>query len=131
MREAKTVSESLSIENALHMIEKDGTEILSVVDEAGLLIGAVSRSSFIKLLRKEVSSLSEPVWYTDIEKGQKGEMINKIMTTNITTVKPDENLDSAIKIMSANGYVLLHVVDDQGKLLGVVKLTDIFEKILE
>ncbi|MBR8831295.1 MAG: Inosine-5'-monophosphate dehydrogenase [Chroococcopsis gigantea SAG 12.99] len=51
--------------------------------------------------------------------------IADVMTPNPITVKPDTSLQEAIKILAENHISGLPVVDDEGKLVGVISETDL------
>lgn len=59
-----------------------------------------------------------------IKNFSKHEKISQIMSTKVTTVAPDENLDRAVEIMREKKIKRLPVIDN-GKLVGIVTLTDV------
>lgn len=56
-----------------------------------------------------------------------GDRISSIMTENVVTIKPDDTLEDAVKIMEKTGYRALPVYD--GKLVGLITQRDIVKKI--
>jgi predicted transcriptional regulator len=130
VRPAVTIKQDTEIGAALHVMREKGVEFLSVVDEHHKLIGCVNDVSFMHLVKQTPSAMSDPVWYDCIDPCTAKLPVEKIMTTNISTVSPDQSIDSAFKIMDSVGYKLLHVVEGDGKLVGVVTIREIFHKIL-
>lgn len=131
IKPARIIPRETRICDALHLMKSENTDLLSVVDERHVLIGAVTESSFIKLVKHEPASLiGDPVWFDSIDPEAGKQPVGSIMTTNITTIKQDDNIGTALKVMNAAGYRLLHVVDSEGKLLGITRISDIFEKLL-
>ncbi|MBN2330287.1 MAG: CBS domain-containing protein [Candidatus Aenigmarchaeota archaeon] len=131
MKPARTISSDMPISEALPLLKKTELGFLSVIDENGKLIGAVCESSFMRLVKHTPNSpLEEPVWYDSLEPDEGKKPVEAIMTTNITTARPDDDVRTALKVMSSAGYRFIHVVDSDGRLLGVMRLCDVFEKLL-
>jgi predicted transcriptional regulator len=130
IRPAVVIKQDMEIGAALRTMREKGVEFLSVVDEHHKLIGCVNDVSFMRLVKQTPSAMSDPVWYDCIDSGTANLPVEKIMTANISTVSPEQSIDNAFKIMDSVGYKLLHVVDSEGKLLGVVTIREIFHKIL-
>ena len=132
VRPARTIGKDTVVSEALKMIGKECSDMLSVVDEDGKLIGAVSEANFMKLAKHEPSSLiGDPIWFDSVSPDAGKQLIGSIMTANVTTISPDESIDTALKVMNANNYRLLHVVGQDGKLLGTVRIKDMFGRLLE
>jgi|YelNatPaOPRAMG01_1025707.scaffolds.fasta_scaffold40797_2 CBS-domain-containing membrane protein len=131
MKPAKTITKDTEIVKALHILKTENLDFLSIVDEKQNLIGALSENNFIKLVKQELPSpFGEPVWLDVVTQESGKKTVETIMTTGITTISPNDNVAVALKIMNASGYKLLHVVDSSGKLLGIIRIRDIFEKLL-
>lgn len=131
MKPARTIPKETSIRDALRIMKSENTGLLSIVDEKNILIGAVTVYNFMKLVKHEPASpVGDPVWFDSIDPDAGGQPVEGIMTTNITTVKRDDNIGVVLRVMNATGYKLLHVVDSDGRLLGVVRMGDIFENLL-
>jgi len=131
IKPAKTITKDVEISKVIHMMRTEGMDFLSVVDESQKIIGAVSESNLIKLVKHDSPSLiGDPVWFDSVEKEIGKKPVETIMTIGITTIQPHEKLSTALRIMDSSGYRLLHVVDKDGKLLGIVRMRDIAEKLL-
>ncbi len=57
--------------------------------------------------------------------------ISDVMTTDPRTVTEDDSIESALLIMSADECRRLIVIDDDGRLGGLVSMDDILKKIIE
>jgi len=53
------------------------------------------------------------------------------MSTTIISVSPNDSIDSALKMMNNYNLRVLTVVDSENKLMGVIRLRDIFERFLK
>ena len=132
MKPAAAISQDTEISKALKLLKNTDSGFLSVVDGEHILIGAVSENNFIRLVRNTPASpLEEYVWYDEISQEDGKKPVGDIMTANITTVRPNDDIKTTLKVMNSGSYRLIHVTDADGKLLGVIRLSDIFEKLLE
>lgn len=131
MKSARTINRDMKISDALGLMKSEKIDFLSVVDEKHMLIGAVSENNFIRLVKHDSPSImGGPIWFDSIEPDAGKQPVKTIMTTGVTTISPNENIATALKVMNASSYKLLHVVDSGGKLLGIVRMKDIFENLL-
>ncbi len=100
-------------EIARKMLESNVYE-LPIVDHQNKVRGTVTAE---RLLNK-------------VSKGPYGKIpINTLMTTDVTTIKPDESIGKAIKIFKENRISRLPVVK-KGKLIGLLTMDDIINKVL-
>jgi CBS domain-containing protein len=51
--------------------------------------------------------------------------VSDVMTTRLVTVDPDQDLDEALRLMAQNQVRRLPVVEEDGKLVGIVAQADI------
>ncbi len=91
------------------------------------LSGIVSRTD---LNRLTFSSL-----FTDQESADEAvlDMLNlsQVMTNKPRTVKPEDSIREVAEILAKEEFHALPVVDDQGKLSGIVTTTDVIQYLLE
>ena len=85
-----------------------------VVDENERVIGIVSLEDIIKAL--EGDYIEDPV--------------EKWMTKDVVTLKPDDDLEKTISLFEKYGYGRFPVVDENGKLVGIVTKHDILTGLL-
>jgi predicted transcriptional regulator len=131
IRPSRLIPKGMEISEALRLFREEKADFLSVVDGDDRLIGAVSENSFMKLVRHDSPSpMGDAVWSDHIEPHAGKQPVEAIMTRDITTIGPHEDLAAALKVMSSSYYKLLHVVDHEGKLMGVIRMHDIFERLL-
>ena len=82
-----------------------------VVDETGKLVGIVTDRDIV------VRAIADKLdWQTPV---------GDVMTTEIFTVKPDDFVFQAIRLMGDKQIRRIPVVDDAGKLKGILSLADI------
>ena len=58
-------------------------------------------------------------------KDPKSTQVRDVATTRVVTIDPDQDLDEALRLMATNQVRRLPVVDDDGRLAGVVAQADI------
>jgi len=132
MKPAITVPEDMKIIEMLDFIDKRKFSILLVVDKDNVLIGFVSEQDLIKLVKPEpLSPIAGSVWFDTIEKSQGSRTVKEIMDTKIISISPNDTIDSALKMMNNYRVRVLPVIDSENKILGVIRLRDIFEKLLK
>ncbi len=98
---------------ASRMLETGVSSIL-VVDEDGHLIGLITATDFVSLVRR-----NDPEDDTPVE---------AFMTTDVVTVGPDDTVEELAE-PTAHGYTHLPVTADNGELIGMVSTTDLTEYI--
>ncbi|MBM4240676.1 MAG: CBS domain-containing protein [Euryarchaeota archaeon] len=114
-----------------------------VVDDDGIVIGIVSEGDIMRLL--EVHSpqinliLPAPLdlielplrmkhEYDEISKGLKkaaSVVVAEIMTKNVKTISKDASVSDAAELMDSHDINRLPVVDEEGKLIGIITRGDI------
>jgi glycine betaine/proline transport system ATP-binding protein len=99
---------------ALTILQRENRPGAFVVNKEHKLLGAANRERLQK--------------YLDDPKSDKSAKLGKEVVREIPTVSEDTVLEDLFHIVSANPYPV-PVVNDNGKLLGVVRTDDIFETI--
>jgi len=89
----------------------------ALVMEGDQLVGIVSERDFIRKL------------YLQKKYGQ-GVTVNEIMSTELTTVSPDEPLENCMTTMTAKRIRHLPVLED-GKVVGILSIGDIVKYMTE
>lgn len=59
----------------------------------------------------------------------KHKLISQIMSKNIISIKPEETIEGALKVMKENKIKRLPVVDSKKQLVGIISMTDIAANI--
>lgn len=132
MKTVRAVKEDAKVRGLMGFLKRGGPVLLTVVDKDNVLTGVVTEEDLIKLVRKESPSpIAGDVWLDSIEKSQMDMKIKDIMSRKVITVSPNDTVDSTLKIMSNYGIRTLPVVDSDNKLIGVIRIRDIFEELLK
>jgi predicted transcriptional regulator len=133
LSEPHTVRASLSIHEAIDLMRSQKVDFLSVTDESNTLVGVLTENDLIKIVKHESPSLfaASTVWLDHVSKEYVNAPIKDIMHTTFASISPEESVLSAFKIMHANNYKMLHVLDSKSKLLGIIRIRDVFKKLIE
>jgi CBS domain-containing protein len=132
LSEPCTVKPSISVRDAIDLMRKERVDFLSVTDERNNLVGVLTENDLIKIVRHDSpSSFSSTVWLDHVKKEYVNAPVRDIMHTKFAHISPDENMLSTFRIMHANNYKMLHVIDPKGKLLGIIRIRDIFKTLIE
>ena len=107
------LNETDDICQASNFMKKERVRNLPIIDEDNKLIGLVT-------LREIVDALAE---------GSKTKTIGDIMLTEVKTLGPETPLKGAIEVMLLNRFGSMPVVDNNGKLLGMVSDLDLLKRL--
>jgi Mg/Co/Ni transporter MgtE len=132
MKKTVAIKEETKIEEILEIFKKERISLIPIVDKNNVLIGTVTEQDLIKLIKSEpISPLAGAVWSDVIDKSHKDKPVKEIMNTKTISISPNESIDSALKMMNNYNLKVLTVVDSENKLVGIIRLRDIFERFLK
>ncbi|AHF81366.1 IMP dehydrogenase [Thermococcus paralvinellae] len=98
-----TISPEETVDYALFLMEREGIDGLPVI-EGDKVIGILSK--------KDIAT-------------KEGQKVKDIMTKEVITVSEDVSVEEAMKIMVENKIDRLPVVDSDGKLIGLITMSDL------
>ncbi|AEH25052.1 IMP dehydrogenase [Pyrococcus yayanosii] len=99
-----TIKPEETVEYALFLMEKNDIDGLPVVDDDGMVVGIVSK--------KDIAS-------------RDGKLVKELMTRDVITVPESVEVEEALRIMVENRIDRLPVVDREGKLVGLITMSDL------
>ncbi len=108
-----SVTQEATLLDVVKIMATHNVGLVAVVDEAGRPLGVVSERDVIRALARGVQLSAKA-----IEVGTR---------ENLLTAKAEDDIYSAIKKMRERGTRHILVVDDAGKLVGVVSIRDLVE----
>jgi len=112
-RQPLSVTQEATLLDVVKIMATHNVGLVVVVDEAGRPLAVVSERDVIRALARGVQLSAKA-----IEVGTRG---------NLLTAKADDDIYSAVKKMRERGTRHILVVDDAGKLVGVVSIRDLVE----
>ncbi|MDA8402655.1 MAG: DUF190 domain-containing protein [Desulfobacteraceae bacterium] len=120
---AVTISEDRQLSEAVDVMLAKGVKRLPVVDKSGRLCGMISRLDIFRTVMREA-----PDWKSF--QAQKVEVehlknVGDILRRDTQTVSPGTSIDDVIRIIDQNDIQRVAVVDNDGKLMGVISDRDL------
>jgi acetoin utilization protein AcuB len=107
--------------DAALLIRRTGKRHVPIVSSDGKAVGIISDRDVARLSPSVLSPLS-PDEYNKIFEGTP---ITLAMTKDLITIHPDAPMQQAVQIMSANKISSVLVTESDGKLAGIVTVTDV------
>jgi CBS domain-containing protein len=131
------VKKDTKVSELIEILTKNRISGVPVVDEENRVIGIASEADLLfttksgkirglreflkRLIGEEYSTLSTPL---------SGDLkVEDIMTSPVITASPDMDIEEASKILSENRIKRLPVVDENGKLIGIITRHDLVSAI--
>ena len=110
---------------AFELMKNEGVQRLPVLDNDGNLVGIISEKNITSAAAdRKVSIVEFALLLSKIKVGD-------VMTKEVITVSIDDPVELAARKMSDNDISILPVVDNNGKLVGIVSRSDLFRLLLE
>ena len=120
-----TTTPDMGVFEAFELMKSEGVQRLPVLDDKGNLVGIISEKNITSAVAdREVSIVEFALLLSKIKVGD-------VMTKEVITVSVDDPVEMAARKMSDNDISILPVVDNDGKLVGVVSRSDLFRLLLE
>ena len=138
-----SVSKNNNVKVALDLLAENNISGLPVIDDEGKVVGIISGSDILRYSHQKnvVPKTSSSFWvspYTesdDIANIRDGfevlhrTTIEQVMTKKVYTVKVDTAISDVAKLMISKTINRVPVVDDAGKLLGIISRADLVKSM--
>ena len=119
-------SVNTTLEEAHQLMEERQAHHVLITDDSQRLVGVLSDRDIKKFASPFVGSMLE----TSQDKATFSLPAEFIMSKSVVTTSLQETVESSIQKMLENSIHSLPVLDDDGKLIGIVTSTDIFKYFL-
>ena len=120
-----TTTPDMGVFEAFELMKNEGVQRLPVLDNDGNLVGIISEKNITSAAAdRKVSIVEFALLLSKIKVGD-------VMTKEVITVSMDDPVELAARKMSDNDISILPVVDNDGKLVGIVSRSDLFRLLLE
>jgi CBS domain-containing protein len=107
----KTVSSDASVVEATRVMRDDDVGLVPVVDGDRLVGTVTDRDIAIRVVAEERDANSTAV--------------REIASTDLVTIDPEQDLDEALRLMAQHQVRRLPVVEEDGRLVGIVAQADV------
>jgi CBS-domain-containing membrane protein len=125
-RQAIAVHEDMDIAEALRILVRNRISGLPVINDEGRVVGIIT-SEFTK-----DRGLFEDLERSFLKRQEKKEVkVKEVMTSPPVTITPEEDIRVAARLLSEKGIKRLPVVDEKGRLVGIISRADIMRAIGE
>lgn len=121
------VTNNTTIKDFISLMEKHKTDLMPVI-ENDIIIGVVSENDLIRLIKSQpMAGMSAIV--TELPKNISKRTVGEIMTRHPITISSKASLEETIKAMAASNLKRIIVVDDNGKLTGILRIKDLISSL--
>ncbi|HHM12443.1 MAG TPA: CBS domain-containing protein [Planctomycetaceae bacterium] len=131
-----TIDAADTVHDALQVMTENGVAALPVLDAEGRCIGMLSTTDFVEMTRDLESGL-EALEQEDqllfgqivaqLAEGSGHQRVVDVMSDSVITARASDSLVSAASTMLDEGVHRLPVLDEEGRLVGILSTTDILE----
>ena len=115
-RDIWSIRPGQSVFEALEQMARKNCGALLVLDEGGALVGIFSERDYA---RKVIL----------VGKASKGTPVQDIMSSDVTTVRPDQSIEECMALMTSKRVRHLPVME-AGKVAGVISIGDVVQAII-
>ncbi len=135
-REPIVVTPVTPLKEAIQILAEHHISGLPVVNEQGVLVGVISESDLMwqetgaepppyVMVLDSIIYLQNPHKYEQEIHKALGQTVGEVMTSHVTTIKPDKSLQEAAQALQQKQVHRLPVLDNAGKLIGILTRGDI------
>jgi CBS domain-containing protein len=108
----KVVEPDKPVAEAAKLMKQEDVGIVPIVDDQNHLVGTITdRDITVRVVAEE--------------KDPKSTTVSEVASQNPVTVDPQQNLDEALRLMAQHQVRRLPVVEEDGKLVGIVAQADV------
>ena len=117
-----TATVDTSVKQALGLLAEHHITALPVLDLDGALVGVLSEGDLIRdLVRQDPRGHERPTAGTPAPPRS----VDQLMTRQPVCVRPATDVASAVRLLVSRGFRSLPVLDDTGRLVGMVSRSDV------
>lgn len=106
--------------HALLQLNERKVGALLVLNDEGDIKGILSERDIVRYFSRRL----EHVNTTEIK-------VKEVMTSGVTTVRLHQSLEDCLQLMTVGRFRHLPVVDDEGKVVGLVSIGDVVKAVLD
>lgn len=135
-RDLSSVERDTPISQAIRLLENAGLSSLPVVDEEGRLVGVISERDIIRALVPEyMDMLHSASFLPSLDQLARklreigDHPVERYMTKEVVVAKLDDSDLYVADIMLRKGLKQLPVVDEKGRLVGMVRRIDLLSRL--
>lgn len=124
-RDVITLSDTMTVLEAWQLLAQHGIGQAPVVNQAGILVGLLSRADLLRPERLPAPNANALVWRALL-----AQSTADMMWTPVPSVAPDTDIRRVAQVLLDTGLPGLPVVDEQGVVTGFVSRSDILRAVV-
>jgi CBS domain-containing protein len=118
-----TVTPGTRIKDALAQLARHGITSMPVLDRDGLLHGIVSEVDLIgETVSRDPRAQERPIMIAPVHPPR---LVEEVCTRSVVTVRGDDDVATAVELMTVTGAKSLPVLGEDGRLAGMVSRSDV------
>lgn len=115
------------LESLLGALDRSPQDVFPVLDGGGKVVGTVSEQDLIRVLHP--TSRTFPFGPQKLMREGLATQVEDVMTPNPATVRPQDEIEHALKRLHGLDLPELVVVDDRGALVGLLRGRDVYRAL--
>lgn len=112
-----TVTEQTPVREAIDILAENKITGLPVIDGDNRLVGIISEKDILIMAYHKITHTCDEV--------VNSRKVSDVMTSEVISFRPDDNLADICQVIMSNPFRRVPVVDDDGRLVGLVSRKDI------
>jgi predicted transcriptional regulator len=129
-KDVPTVKPDAKVKDFVKTLVKHNLRFMPVVNDAGVVVGGISETDLMKLIKIQPLPTVSAVW-TSLSKETINKTVLEIMNPRPIIINERAEMIDALNLMSASNVNVLIVLDMNNKLAGLVRFRKIIEKMME
>lgn len=134
-RTVYTIGKENSFLEAVEKMDEFGVDGLVVTDEEGKVLGYITQGDIIRAILLTYEELSEETLLSEVEERRAAlalsKKVSEAMSTPPLVVREETPLMRVLSLMAIKRVECLPVVDDKGKLVGIVSRRGVLRALKE
>ncbi len=128
-----TIAPHADIHEAAQVLSECRISGMPVVDEQNRVVGVISEADILMLAGMDKGHTFRDILHRilgePVRARKQGDKVEQVMSMPAITTRPDEDVTIVASILDARRIKRLPVVDDQGKMVGIISRADIVRAI--
>lgn len=127
-RDVETVPMQAPFKDIVTRMRRRGVSALPVTDEGGRVVGIVSEADLLLKEERPASGPGGPLMDPGGPAAKaEGRTAAALMSRPVVTTRPEATLSEAARVLHSKGLKRLPVVDEDGRLVGIVSRVDLLQ----
>ena len=124
-----SISAKATVMDFVGTVRQKNIEAMPVLDDEDKVIGVVTEKDLIKLIKIEGITSNYPIVEKSLPKEVLAQPITAIMTPEPVILKETDSMESAMNMILNHDFRRVIIVDDNGRLVGKIRIADIIHRL--